>query len=353
MNQQTFKIFVLLCVIIASVGFAQDGDGINATTNEATLFSSRAILPIKLNYSNKEIKKETNDSTYIQSVLTYQPEEGVWQTLDVELRARGNFRLKNCYFPPIKIKIKKSLSKGTLFEGEKRLKLVLPCLIQKDKNDNIIKEYLAYKFFENVSPYYFKTRLVDIEFEEVKNKKSKIHAIKGFLVEDDKKVAKRYEGNVYGRKVHPLQQDDLASIRQALFQFMIGNTDFSQAYQHNVKLVFINKKIVPIPYDFDMAGLVNCSYAVVSQIGDKDLGLSSVTQRQYRGFKRDLALFDQVRKEFIASKSAIFAALDECKTLFDSTNEFDTCRNYVSSFFDILVNDKKFENQILNQARTK
>ena len=36
---------------------------------------------------------------------------------------------------------------------------------------------------------------------------------------------------------------------------MIGNTDFSQAYSHNVKLLYIDEQMLPIPYDFDMAGL--------------------------------------------------------------------------------------------------
>ena len=35
------------------------------------------------------------------------------------------------------------------------LKLVLPCLQQKEKNDNVIQELLGYKFYEVFSPYNF------------------------------------------------------------------------------------------------------------------------------------------------------------------------------------------------------
>jgi hypothetical protein len=351
---QSIRIALLICLIHTSFCFAQDSSITNPTQNsKSALFSSKDLLPIKWSYSNRDIKKNTNDSTYIKTVMSYQDGDGSWNAMDVELRARGNFRLKNCYFPPVKLKIKKSVGKGTLFEGEKRLKVVLPCLVQKDNDDNVIKEYLAYKMFEFVSPYYFKTRLVNIEFEEIRGKKIKSHQIKGFLIEDDKNVAKRFDGNVYDRNVHPLQQDDLASIRNAMFQFMIGNTDFSQVYQHNVKLIFIKPEIIPVPYDFDMAGFINCSYAVVSQIGEKGLGMESVTQRMYRGFKRDVKLFEQVRQEFISNKANIMAALDECEILFDNPREFEVAKDYISNFFDILVNNKKFENQILNQARTK
>ena len=68
------------------------------------------------------------------------------------------------------MKIKKSSSKETLFEGNKKLKLVLPCKLESDLNDNIIKEYLAYKIYEVVSPYHFKTKIVDIQFRETSYK---------------------------------------------------------------------------------------------------------------------------------------------------------------------------------------
>ena len=117
--------------------------------------------------------------------------------------------------------------------------------------------------------------------------------MKGFLIEDDKHVAKRYDGKIYKRRVHPMNKDDLASVRHAMFQYLIGNTDYSQADMHNVKVMFRETDFIPLPFDFDMAGFVNCSYAVVSQIGEEKLPLSSVRQRLYRGFKRNPDLFEQ------------------------------------------------------------
>ena len=37
---------------------------------------------------------------------------------------------------------------------------------EKDRNDNVIKEYIAYKLYEQISPYHFNTRLVNIELTE-------------------------------------------------------------------------------------------------------------------------------------------------------------------------------------------
>ena len=352
MNRPIINITLLFCSLLFHISFAQNTSEKILTDPALDLFADKSILPIKLSYSIKELKKNTNDSTYIPSTFSYQLTDSLWNTMDIQLRKRGNYRLKNCFYPPIKIKFKKSLVKNTHFDSHKSMKIVLPCLQQKDKNDNVIKEYLAYKIFEIISPYYFKTRMVDINLEEIRNKKSKIHQIKGFLVEDDKHVAKRMNGKVYGRSVHPMQQEELASVRNAFFQCMIGNTDFSQAKQHNVKLMFFNKSIVPVPYDFDMSGLVNCSYAVVSQIKDQQLPLSSVRDRMYRGFKRNPQIFQRVRQEFIANKDKIFAVLDECQDDFDDPREFNTARDYISSFYDILANEKKFKSNILDMARS-
>ena len=57
---------------------------------------------------------------------------------------------------------------------------------------------MAYKIFELMSPYNFKTRLVSIDFDEVRGKNIRNHQLKGFLIEDDKVVAKRFDGKVVG-----------------------------------------------------------------------------------------------------------------------------------------------------------
>ncbi len=317
------------------------------------LFRSEQILPIKWTYSNREIKRKTNDSTYIKAVLTYKSEDGKWVDLETEIRARGGFRRLNCYYTPIKLKLKKSKTKGTLFKGNKKLKLVLPCLRGKTVNDKLIKEYLAYKLYEHISPYHFKTRLVDIEYTELKGKKAIVHSLKGFLIEDDKNVAERVNGKRLQSSVHPMRQDGLCSVQNAFFQFMIGNTDFSTAYQHNEKLLFIDKVIFPMPYDFDMSGLVNASYAVVSNINDTELPISEVTQRMYRGFKRHESILQKVRKEFLDNESNLLSEVYELKPYFENPKEFESALKYINSFFPVISDDAKFKKSILDMARTK
>lgn len=353
MKKQDILIFLASLFIGFQAGISQDLPKTDIAPDVSDLFASPSILPIKLNYSNKEVNKITNDSTYVKTEISYRQEEGKWRTLNTEIRARGNFRRKNCYFTPIKMKLGKSEAKGTLFEGNKKLKLVMPCLLQKDNNDHVVEEYMAYRLYEVISPYHFKTRLLDIEYSEERGKKTVPHTLKGIFIEDDKKVAARHNGNVLERFVHPLQQDAHTSIQNAFFQFLIGNTDFSTAYQHNGKLLFIDKKTIPLPYDFDMAGLIDASYSVVSVVQNETIPITEVTQRMYRGFKRDDQLMQLVRKEFLNNKTRLMEAVDALEPNFEDPGEFRKAKKFILDFFPILMDDARFKKEILDQCRVK
>lgn len=351
MKKQAFRLLLLPILFCFFQSFAQESEEIELEESLSPLFLTDEVMDISLNYSNKDLKKETNDSTYITTFLKYKTANYTWDSLEVDLRRRGNFRLKTCYYAPLKLKFKKKNIKDTPFEGNKNLKMVLPCLLEKDKDDNVIKEYLAYKIYEILSPYHFKTRLLNLDYVEDRGKNSKSHQIKAFLIEDDKHVASRVGGKVLDRNVHPMNQLAIESVRNSFFQFMIGNTDFSDAYQHNSKLIFMEGQIIPIPYDFDMSGFVNTSYATVSQVGKQSLPITSVTERVYRGFNREIETYTEVRLDFLAKRLPILAELDKCENMFENNKEFDICKQFVNDFFTILMDDKKYDAQIVSQAR--
>lgn len=351
MKKTIHLLLLIVCFILTKAIYSQSSAASSENEEVIKIFRSDEILPIKLIYSNKNIKKNTNDSTFIKTDLSYKTKENTWETFEVRLRARGNFRRGHCYFPPIKMKIKKSEYKGTLFSKNKTSKLVLPCLKEKEKNDNIIKEYMAYQLYEILAPYHFKTRLLDVDFTEIKKNKTIPYKLKGIIIEDDKKVAKRFNGRIYDKFMHPLNLEDVNSIRNALFQYMIGNTDFSTAYNHNGKLMYVNKKMVPIPYDFDMSGLVDASYAVVSKVQGEELRIEDITQRMYRGFKRNDAILQDVRKEFISHKTEVFEMIDSLKIHFEDPKEFTTARKYIAEFYEIIENDDDFYSKIQTKQR--
>ncbi|APA66333.1 hypothetical protein [Maribacter sp. 1_2014MBL_MicDiv] len=375
LNKKMVFYFVIF-LLFTTYNFGQ------AELNNSILFNAKNLFPLKLQYNNKQVKKQTDKNNAVYTDLIYKTDIS-WDTIPVYLNARGNFRRANCYFPPLKMNIKKSFSNNTPFEGHKKLKIVLPCLLQSRANDDVLKEYLAYKIYELVSDTHFKTRLATIEYEDTRGEKSEIHPLAAFipiefqhstlfeekeafasrkpktyhlkavLIEDDKIVAKRHGAQVLKRFVHPLNQAEIASITNAFFQFMIGNTDFSTAYQHNQKLIFKEGKTIPLPYDFDMSGLVNANYAVVSNIQNTELDISNVQQRMYRGFKRDETLFEEVRQLFINKRPVIYYLIESLKIYFEDKKSHKKAEDYIKSFYAILDNDSEFKSQIVNAARLK
>lgn len=350
---QTNLGLLVLGVFISISCFSQKEEKSKKLGKVSKLFRTSTILPVHMSYSNRELKKLTNDSTYINIDFTYLEDSDALRTLPVRVRARGNFRRKNCYFSPVKMKIKKDNAKGTLFKGNKELKLVLPCLKENNTNDNVIKELLAYKLYETVSPYHFKTRLLDLTLKEQKGKKIQEHKIKAFFIEDIDELEDRFWGKKLKRNVHPLQQDSLNSVRNAFFQYMIGNTDFSTGYQHNQKILFLNGSSIPIPYDFDMSGLCNTSYSVVSQIDGLVLPLEKVTDRLYRGFKRSDATMQSIRNEFLENQSKMIAILEDHRAYFENAKEYEKCKKYILEFFILIQAPNTFKSEILDRRRVK
>jgi hypothetical protein len=344
-------LFFLLTGVAA---FAQPQTSAADPETTTSLFRTEEPLNIHLQYSNRELRKNTNDSTYLECMLSYQDAGGQWDSLEVRVRARGNWRKENCFLAPVKLKIKKKEAEGTLFEGIKELKLVLPCRDNEYGQDYVIKEYLAYKLYEKVSPYHFKTRRLSVAYTDDSGKKAKDYVLEGFLIEDVDQMAERCNAKKLTRSVHPLQQDDLCSVQNDFFQYMIGNTDFSVAYQHNEKLIFVEgRSAIPVPYDFDMCGLVNANYAVVSQVQGESLEISHVTQRLYRGFKRTPAIYEQVRQEFLSKKDVFMEQVDALQPNFRKSGQFEGARDFVLEFFEVLQNDDQYRQKILAMAREK
>ncbi len=349
------KLILLLSIHLIFVHFSYSQQNISKKNSKETtaLFQSQQPLSIQLKFNIKNIKKNTNDSTYIASTLFYKNEDVLWDSIKIKMRARGNHRRANCYYVPLKLKLKKSLTKGTLFEGNKKLKVVLPCLPGKNNNDFVIKEYLAYKLYEIISPFHFKTRLINIDFIEERGQRLKKQELKGILIEDIDKVAKRLGGKEYKTFVHPLENDAVTSIQNNLFQFLIGNTDFSTRTQHNQKLLFVDKKFISIPYDFDMSGLVNPNYAAVSGIDNLPIKITEVTQRAYKGYKRDALLLQKVRQEFMSHKIQMFNTIDNLRESFSEPKQYLKAKQFMVGFFEILESDQKFNKNIVIRARTK
>lgn len=317
------------------------------------LFSSTDPLDIAFGVSIKAIKNSKYDSVYFKEKMYFRNAAGEMDSIKIGLKRRGNFRLRECFFPPMWMKIGTKDAKNTLFEGNRKLKLVLPCDSRSASNDLILREYLCYKMYEVATSYCFRTRLVNVDFTEERGKKNKEYKLKGIIIEDVGKTAKRNGSKTTSSARVPANTlNDTFALRFDLFQLLIANTDFSKRYQHNCKLIFQNAKYIPLPYDFDMSGVVSAPYSVVSQVGDAKLPIESVKERLYRGHCTSAAITELVRQEYLSNEEKLLAVPDQLKESL-SEKEIKNLKEYLEEFFEILKDDSSFDREVVSKCRPK
>jgi hypothetical protein len=317
---------------------------------QSPLFQSKEALNLQATGSIKSIKKETNDSTFVSVKFEYEASPGNWQSLPLEARTRGNFRLRYCYFPPLKLKLRKKDIDSTIFEGNKSLKLVVPCRVTSDMNNLVRREYICYKFYETLTPYHFKTRLANLKLTEVSAKKPHTYDLLTIMVEDNSNVAKRSGGRIMEVKgLSPAAFDEKQALRNDYFQYMIGNADWSALYQHNTNVLYADGKYITLSYDFDMSGFVNALYA---RENPPNLGTGDPRDRVYRGFCRTETSMQEIRKEYLDKEVVLQSLIDEEAQYFGEM-ELKEMRTYMADFFHIFKSDSQFETLILRACRTE
>ncbi len=342
-NIQKTILITILFSLAAAEGFSQ--------LKKDPLFEDQSPLHLALGISINEVRKSKEDSTYISHKLYYRTASGVNDSIKIDIKGRGNFRLRECDFPPLWIKIKSSQAKGTVFQGNKKLKLVLPCNDQRGNNELIAKEWLCYKLYEAITDHTFRTRLVNVDLTEKRRKKENTYQLKGILIEDIDKIAKRMDGKpVEATRVDAKGLQDTASFRFSLFQLMISNTDWSEIFQHNNKLIQNHSGYIPVPYDFDMSGLVDAPYSVVSVIGDTQLPIESVRERYFRGYCRSTEVMQYVRNEFLTKEKKILSLPDLLKNELPARDVTDI-KNYLEDFFTILKSNDSFDDHVNKRCR--
>jgi len=260
------------------------------------LFSSPDVLTATLATDIDRLRRERPDKDEVEGTLSYVADDGSTVSLPVKVRTRGNFRRKKstCSFPPLRLNVARKRAKGTWFERQDKLKLVSPCRIASDTyQEYVLQEYLVYRVYALLTPACFRVRLLRMTYEDTKGDASP-RTRYAFLIEDVDDVAARNRGEVWEQQqLHPARFDDRQSAMMALFQYMIGNTDWSAPFFHNVKLMrAADARYVPVPYDFDFSGVVDARYATP----DPKLNTRTVRDRVFRGFCRSVEPEPLVRR---------------------------------------------------------
>ncbi len=256
----------------------------------AGLFDEQAEIAVTLEFPMRELLRGRMARERLPAKLGYLRPDGTRATLPLTVRARGHTRLKVCEFPPLRLEFDPAQAAGTPFAGQRGLKLVAACKNERRYRDYVRLEQAIYRAWALLSPVAFRTRSLAVTYVDTEDAYFPVQS-PAFLIEDIDDVAAR--NGLVKRRVPALGPGDVDPAQVTLlelFQYMIGNTDWSvhlptdgdEDCCHNGRVLGPKGgggPYVVVPFDFDQAGLVDAEYAAVTP----GLGIRRVRQRVYRG----------------------------------------------------------------------
>ena len=336
MKKIAFLIFVL-CINYYNIHAQESG--------KQKFFTDQHVLNIKIRTDMDLILKQAKDTSNekpVPAIIFIQDSNSLITCNEATIHARGAYRKENCFPPPLMIDLNK---KG--FPG--KLKMVWPCdSDSKLFEQYVLKEYLVYKMYELFSSKSFRTRLVKVETEDVKLKHS-IPMHYAFLIENIDQLAKRNgcletESRI---KYRTEEMNRVEMTKLAIFQFMIGNTDWNVPLPRNLKFLKCGSAINPIavPYDFDYSGMVNAKYALPPE----EIPIISIRERYYLGFPRTIDELKSAMELFRTKKSLLYKLINEQEGL--EVYHKKEMKQYLDEFFEYTRTDKDIEIQFIQRSK--
>ncbi len=342
---------LVLWEIGVRLGFQGRSAHLLAQHVEPPLFASHQTLRLSLKADWGTIFKDrSQESEYRPAKLYIEGPDGSPASLDVEVRTRGNFRLQSqiCGFPPLRLNFPKEGTENTVFSGQNKLKLATHCQDRREQYEQItLQEYLIYRTFNLLTDQSFRVRLARITYIDAAGERDTLTKY-GFLIEDEDAMAVRLGGTVLDLEgIHDDNTDQEQMTLIAVFQYFIGNTDWSVWALHNIVLVDIppNPFPTPVPYDFDWAGVIEAPYARP----DAKLPIRSVRQRLYRGYCKDPAELEPILEQFKREKDAIYALWTAQEGLDRKT--LKRAIEYFDEFYTMIEDSKAVEREFVRSCR--
>ena len=312
------------------------------------LFEDTAALDVALDGPLGELMDDPDSREQLPFVLRAQNSEHA-----IRVRLRGKSRLRVCDFLPLRLNFRKSEVEETVFAGQDKLKLVVPCHARASAEDNVIEEYAIYRLFNLLTPASYRVRLLQMTFTDTTRdgERTNLHA---FVLEPDEQLAARLGGRESALQEVSLRWlDERQMALVYIFQYLIGNLDWSlvsaedeQTCCHNGTLVETGEHILYVPYDFDLSGFVDAPYA----FPPPDLRLRSVTQRRYRGFCTERRYLEEALDTIVSKRREMDALIRSLPVLSDKDKERRV--GYLDRFFRAAENRdrllRQFENRCLD-----
>ncbi|MDJ0698552.1 MAG: hypothetical protein QNJ07_01745 [Woeseiaceae bacterium] len=321
-----------------------------ASATAASVFDGEGVFEIQLAFDFDAIcmNPERNDCDDVPGVITYMSANGESRDVNVNIRTRGRWNPKTagCQLPSLFVYFDEQTAKGTLFEEESMLPLTTHCRHHNRAYGDLVQiEYLAHRIFTMLTDVSLRTRLLSVTYKDTRSSRARRRS--AFLIEHFDKLGERT-----GTTWRDTDKVDLDKVRPeemarlSLFQYMIGNLDWSAIQPHNVAM-FEDAAgfLTPVPFDFDYSGIVSTPYASPPS----ELPVYSVRQRFYRGLCWPDFDWDALFDEFLAIENDVYAELASLSNV--NFKERRRVRHFLKDFFRTIRTEKSRQSKIIDRCR--
>ncbi len=313
------------------------------------LFNKDDPIVISMKFDVKTFKRTRRQEKYQPAEMTCHVNDTFQVTHPVRIKARGIYRRDECTMPPFWLNIRYSGIEAELLSDVKKMKMVIRCRSATQYDSYVLREYLVYRIYNLISPYSFRVRLVKLKIVNT-GKDNKVSEDWAFLIEPQEVMANRLDGRMIKSDMLSMRTVNREIMsRVALFQYMVGNGDYSVTGRHNLKILVLKagqpSGFIPVPYDFDYTGLVNTHYAIPGE----SLGIKSVRERYFMGPCRSKDFQQRTIQEFAQYQEEIVDLIMDFEYLDD--REKEDMVNYILSYFAESERENFFERSIASTCR--
>jgi hypothetical protein len=313
-------------------------------------FEDESIVNTTLEMDLKDLLAKKAKQRYLPGTMTLTFKDGSTVTEKITATVRGNFRRETCYMPGLTVNFKADTNSS--MAKFKTMKISNGCSAGDAPGQLVVKEYLAYRIYNVLTDMSLKVRMMNISFKDLSGKR-KPYTQYAFMMEDVDDMAKRNNMVEVEETQYLTEQTNLDQMTLVtLFEYLIGNTDWSVPSYHNIKLIAPkeDKSVRPyvVAYDFDICGFVDAPYSTIDeQLQDK---ISSVRERLNRGFPRTMDELKTAVKLFNDRKDKIMGLVKNNEYL--SSREKSKAIDYIEDFYKTINSDRDLQRIFVEGGRT-
>ena len=323
---------------------------VDLTPHEAArIFTAETPLTFTLTANYGRLRKDKGqDAPWRWATITYADPDSAGANVEIPLKVktRGIWRLRECDFPPLRLDFAKNTVKHSLFAKLDKPKLVTHCRDNEDYEQYVLQEMQLYRVYNLLTQFSNRVRVAKVVYAD--SGSGKIIATRyAFLEEEPAALAHRVGGLLVKEKgASPADLEPNAAVIFAVFQYMIGNTDWSVNGLHNVELVNTTLGYVPIAYDFDFSGAVDTRYATV----DPRLPIRRVRDRLYRGYCMPNEIYEPTFALFKAKRDSIKALYSDSIGQLLKGNRAKETLEYFDEFYETINDPRMARREIVDRC---